>query len=127
MGAESAACRSFFFFKFICETFIKVFELLQWLVLLSEQALIHTGCLRKKKKYGVADYWCFKDGNTQQCHIFRHTTYNLCLVVCKISTPCVKRNESYELDKNDGVKRDLRLSNHKFIHRRILSSKSILT
>ncbi len=27
---------------------------------------------------------------------------NFCLVVCEISTPYVKRNESYELEKNDG-------------------------
>ncbi len=29
-------------------------------------------CLRKK--YGVADYQHFKNGNTQQCNIFRHNT-----------------------------------------------------
>ncbi len=34
--------------------------------------------------------------------IFRCIKYNFCLVVCEISTQYVKRNESYELEKNDG-------------------------
>ena len=55
-----------------------------------------------EKKYGVVDYPYFKNGNIQQCKILRNITYNFCLVVCEISTPCVKRNESYELEKNDG-------------------------
>ena len=54
-----------------------------------------------QKKYGVADYRYFKNGNTQQCNIFRHNEYNFCLVGCEISTPYVKHNESYELKKND--------------------------
>ncbi len=33
-----------------------------------------TECLRKK--YGVADYRYFKNGNIQQCNIFRHNKYN---------------------------------------------------
>ncbi len=28
------------------------------------------------KKYGVADYQCFKNGNTQQCDIFGCNKYN---------------------------------------------------
>ena len=39
------------------------------------------------KKYGVADDRYFKNGNTQQCNIFRHNKYNFCLAVCDISTP----------------------------------------
>ncbi len=54
-----------------------------------------------QKKYGVADYWYFKNGNTQQCNIFRNNKYNLCLVVCEILISYVKRNESYELEKYD--------------------------
>ncbi len=72
-------------------------------------------CLRKK--YGVADYRYFKNGNTQQYNTLRHTKYNfrfcffcfvLCLCFlflfcfCEISTPDVKRNESYEVEKNYG-------------------------
>ncbi len=57
---------------------------------------------RLRKKYGVADYQYFKNGNTQQCNIFRLPKYSLCLVVCEISTPHVKSNGSYELKKNDG-------------------------
>ena len=59
-----------------------------------------TGCLRKK--YGVADYQYFKNGNTQQCNIFWHNKCNFCLVACEISTPYVKCNKSYKLEKNDG-------------------------
>ncbi len=36
-----------------------------------------------------------------QCNIFRHNKYNFCPVVCEVSTPYVKRHESYELEKND--------------------------
>ena len=60
----------------------------------------YTGCLRKK--YGVADYQYFENGITQQCDIFRLNKYNLYLVECEVSTPCVKGNGSYELEKNDG-------------------------
>ena len=38
-------------------------------------------CLRKK--YEVADYQYFKNGNTQQSNIFRHNKYNFQLVVCE--------------------------------------------
>ena len=54
------------------------------------------------KKYGVADYQYFKNGDTQQCNIYRHNKYIFCLVVCEILTPYVKRNKSYDLKKNDG-------------------------
>ncbi len=40
-----------------------------------------------EKKYGVADYQYFMNGNTQQYHIFRHDKYNFHLVVCEVSTP----------------------------------------
>ena len=59
-----------------------------------------TGCLRKK--YSVTDYQYFKNGNIQQCNIFRLKKYNSYLVVCEVSTPYIKHNESYELEKNDG-------------------------
>ena len=55
-----------------------------------------TGCLRKR--YGVADYQHFKNGNTQQCNnfrpynIFRHYKYNFYIAVCAY----VKHNFSYE-------------------------------
>ncbi len=49
-----------------------------------------TGCLRKK--FSLADYWYFTNGNTQQCNIFRHDKYNSCLAVCEVSTPYVKCN-----------------------------------
>ncbi len=58
-----------------------------------------------QKKYGVADYQYFEIGNIQQCNNFRHNKYNLYVVVCEISTPYVKRNKSYELEKNDGSNR----------------------
>ncbi len=58
-----------------------------------------------EKKYDVADYRYFKNGNTLQCNIFRHNKYNFHVVVCEISTPYVKRNETYELYKNDGSNR----------------------
>ncbi len=45
-----------------------------------------------KKKYGVADYQCFENGNAQHCDILRHVKCNFHLVVCKVSTPFVKRN-----------------------------------
>ena len=54
------------------------------------------------KKNGAAYFWYLKNGNTQQCNIFRNNKYNFRLVVCEISTPYVKCNESYELEKNDG-------------------------
>ncbi len=65
----------------------------------------HIGCLRKK--YGLADYRYFKNGNTQQRNIFTHNKYNSCLVLfwgffCEISTTYVKRNESNGFEKNDG-------------------------
>ena len=60
----------------------------------------------QKKKYGVSDYRYSKNaGNTQQCNIFRHKKYNFQIVVCKIATPNVTKDE---LEKNDAwVKRDL--------------------
>ncbi len=50
--------------------------------------VVCTGCLGMK--YSVADYQYFKNGNTQQCNIFRHYKYNFYLVVYKVSTPYVK-------------------------------------
>ncbi len=47
--------------------------------------VVNTRCLRKK--YGVADYQYFKNGNTQQCNIFRHNKYNFYLIACEISSP----------------------------------------
>ena len=47
-----------------------------------------------EKKYGVADSWYFKNGNTQHCNILWHNKYSFCLVVCKASTPHVKYNLS---------------------------------
>ena len=55
-----------------------------------------------EKKYGVADYQYFKNGNTQQCNIFRHNKYNFWLLVYEISTTYVKRNKIYELEKTEG-------------------------
>ncbi len=52
----------------------------------------YTGCLKKKKKYGVAGYQYFKIGNTLQCDIFRYNKYNFYLVVCEAATPYVKCN-----------------------------------
>ena len=57
-------------------------------------------CLRKK--YTVADIWYRKNGTTLQCDISSHDKYNLSLVVCEVFTQYVKRNWSYELEKNDG-------------------------
>ena len=55
------------------------------------------------EKYGVADYWYFKNGTTQQYYIFRQNKYNFYLDVCEISTPIhVKGNLSYEHERNDG-------------------------
>ena len=73
-----------------------------FLMSLQRPHLPYTGCLRKK--YDVADYQYqyFNNGNTQQCNIFSHKKYNFRLLVCAISTPYVKRDESYELHKNDG-------------------------
>ena len=51
---------------------------------------------QKKKKYGVADYRYFKNGNTQQSNTFSHNKYKFHLGV---STPYVKCNKSYELNK----------------------------
>ena len=45
-----------------------------------------------EKKYGVADYQYFKNGETQQCDIFRLNKYNHCLVECEVSIPIVKRS-----------------------------------
>ena len=39
-----------------------------------------------KRKNGVANDQYFQNSNTQQCNIFRHTKYNLQLVVCEVST-----------------------------------------
>ena len=58
-----------------------------------------------EKKYGVVDYQYFGNGETQQCDICRHCKYNFCLVVCEISTPHVKGNASYEVEKNSGSNR----------------------
>ena len=77
----------------------------------------HTRCLRKKYGVHVADYLYIKNGNTQEWNIFRHDKYNFCLVVCKILTKYVKRNESYELKKNCGST-GFRLSNENCIHKR---------
>ena len=74
----------------------------------------------QKKKYGVADYQYFQNGNMQHCNIFRLNKYILCLVVCEVSTPYVKGSWSYERKK--GL-----LYNNKFKHERILSYKSHLT
>ena len=54
-----------------------------------------------QKKYGVAGYRYFKNGNSQQCNILRRNKLNFFLVVCGITTPYVTRSESYELEKND--------------------------
>ena len=54
------------------------------------------------KKYGAVDYQYFKNGNTQQCKIYRHDKYIFRLVVCEILAIYVKCNKSYELEKNDG-------------------------
>ncbi len=45
-----------------------------------------------EKKYGVADYQYFQNGNTQQCNIFRHNKYNIRLVVCEISISLIMSN-----------------------------------
>ncbi len=45
-----------------------------------------TGCLRKKD--GVADNQYFKNGNTQQCNIFRLDKYNFYLVVWSFNSIC---------------------------------------
>ncbi len=65
--------------------------------------VINTGCLRKK--YGVADYRFFKNGNTLQSNNFRHVKYDFCLVAYEILTPYIKCNKSYELEMNDGSNR----------------------
>ncbi len=36
------------------------------------------------KKYGVANYKYFNNGDTQQCNLFRHNKYNFYLVVCNV-------------------------------------------
>ena len=46
---------------------------------MSQEYGIIIRCLRKK--YSVANYQYFKNGNTQQCYIFRRIKYNFCLVV----------------------------------------------
>ena len=83
-----------------------------------------TGCLRIK--YGVADYWYFKNGNTQQCNIFRHNKYIFCLVVCEFPIHMSNVTKVMNLKRMMG-QTGLRLSNKKFLHKRILSSESILT
>ncbi len=45
-----------------------------------------------EKKYGVADYQYFKNGETQQCCIFRPNKYYMYLLVCEIATAYVKLN-----------------------------------
>ena len=69
----------------------------------------------------------FQNGKTQQCDIFRLNTYNFCLLVCEISTPYGKCNESYELEENDGSNGIQTIKQQILIDKRILSSKSILT
>ncbi len=46
----------------------------------SYQIFVHT---RSQKRYGLANYQYFKNGNTQQYNIFRRNTYNFYLVVCE--------------------------------------------
>ena len=53
---------------------------------------VDTTRVSQKKKYGVAYYQYFKNGNTQQCNILWHNKYNFRL--CEISTPYVKPDES---------------------------------
>ncbi len=43
------------------------------------QNMMYGECLRKK--YGVADYQYFKNGNTQQLNICRHNKYNFSIFV----------------------------------------------
>ena len=69
-------------------------------------------------------YWYFKNGNTQQCNIFGHNKYIFCLAVCK-SINIVMKLWTW-LRRMMG-QTGLRPLNDKFKHRRILSSKSILT
>ncbi len=46
-----------------------------------------------EKRYGIADYWYLKNGNTQQCNVFRNNKYNVVyLVVCEVSAPYIKHN-----------------------------------
>ena len=100
-------------------------SLCEILLIMSSLQVACTGCLRKK--YGVADYEYFKNDNTQQCKIFRHNKCNFSLAVCEISTPYIKHEEIYELEKNDGSIGTFTISNNKFTHERILSSKSLQT
>ena len=59
-------------------------------------------CIRlsgvSEKKYGVADYQYYKNGNTQQCNILRHNKNNFSSsFMCNFNSIYV----SYECETND--------------------------
>ena len=60
-----------------------------------------TGCLKKKKKYGVENYNILQ---MVQCNILRHGNYNFNLAMWKDSNQYVKDNLSYDHKRNDESK-----------------------
>ncbi len=73
------------------KSYAKIFLELYWnklpksVKIFLRQAVLHRYQVFQKKEYRVTDYQYFKNGNTQQCNIFRHNKYNF-LVVCEVST-----------------------------------------